>query len=162
MATIWQDLHQLAQHLSGYRRFQRGYVVATSGGFDCLHVGHLRCILSSRRYGECLVVIVNGDGFLERKKGYVFMPLAERLEIVAAIGGVDHVVGWDDGSQFVAGALQLLKPDVFTKGGDRSSPSDIAPTELAACKEIGCRIEYGVGGRDKVQSSSSLVGKIPK
>ena len=47
-------------------------IVATSGGFDPLHIGHLRCILESKKLGQTLVVIVNGDGFLMRKKGYKF------------------------------------------------------------------------------------------
>ena len=66
------------------------------------------------------VVIVNGDGFLYRKKGYAFMPHHERMEIVAGIEGVDYVVGWDDGTQTVTGAIEILKPDYFTKrhGGD--------------------------------------------
>jgi len=105
------------------------------------------------------VVIVNGDGFLKRKKNFVFMPLAERLEIIAAIAGVDHVIAWDDGSQFVDKALEILKPDIFTKGGDRSRPQDIAPCELEICEKIGCKLVLGVGGDTKSQSSSALALK---
>jgi len=165
---IWQNIDHLAQVLDAERSL--GYtletrfgpehgrkIVCTSGGFDPLHVGHLRCIQESRRFGQLLVVIVNGDSFLQRKKGYVFMPLAERMELIDGIAGVIHVVAWDDGSQYVDRALATLRPDFFTKGGDRSSPECLSPAELQICEAIGCRICYGVGGREKIQSSSSLV-----
>lgn len=134
-----------------------GKIVATSGGFDPLHVGHVRCIQEAAELkgrGGKLIVIVNGDGFLMRKKGFVFMPFEERLEIINAIAGVDYVVGWDDGSQFVSGALEILRPDIFAKGGDRSDPDKVP--EFEVCKRIGCEIVFGVGGREKVQSSSNL------
>jgi D-beta-D-heptose 7-phosphate kinase/D-beta-D-heptose 1-phosphate adenosyltransferase len=135
-------------------------VVTTSGGFDPIHVGHLRCIQEAARLkGErgILIVIVNGDGFLARKKGYSFMKVEERLELVSAIRGVDYVVTWDDGGQFVTGAIEALLPNVFAKGGDRSS-SAVVP-EFEACTRIGCSVVFGVGGNDKVQSSSELVAR---
>jgi bifunctional ADP-heptose synthase (sugar kinase/adenylyltransferase) len=106
-----------------------------------------------------LVVIVMGDEVVRRKKGYCLLPVEDRLRIVAAIGGVDHVVAWDDGTQTVDGMLSLLRPKFFTKGGDRSSPQAMAPEELAICSQIGCKILYGVGGYNKAQSSSDLVLK---
>ncbi len=129
-------------------------IVATSGGFDPLHVGHLRCLQESSNLGV-LIVIVNGDGFLTRKKGKPFMPHAERMEIAAGIRGVGYVVGWDDGTQFVTGALELIKPNIFTKGGDRNSAAVVPEFEL--CQQIGCEVRFGVGGSDKVQSSSDLI-----
>lgn len=135
--------------------------VTTSGGFDPLHVGHLRCIQESthlaRKNNVPLVVIVNGDGFLMRKKGYAFMPEMERAEIIAAIAGVDAVVLWDDGSQFVTGALDILRPIIFAKGGDRDSASNVPEFDL--CEKIGCKVVFGVGG-GKVQSSSDLVRAV--
>ena len=138
-------------------------IVATSGGFDPLHVGHVRCIQDSAAIATShgvLVVIVNGDGFLTRKKGKPFMSHDERMKIVDALRGVDYVVGWDDGSQTVVGALELIRPDVFTKGGDRSTVS--AVPEVDICEKIGCRISYGVGGTDKIQSSSDLIKNSQK
>jgi len=129
-------------------------IVATSGGFDPLHVGHLRCIQEAKELGQTLVVIVNGDGFLERKKRYQFMPLADRMEIIDGIRGVDYVVDWDDGSQFVSGAIELLKPDKFAKGGDRAEPKDIP--EWDTCQGVGCEVVFNVGG-GKIRSSSELV-----
>jgi len=137
-------------------------MVVTSGGFDPLHVGHLRCLQETAKIAAShktlwpskVVVIVNGDGFLVRKKGQPFMPHRERMQIVDAIQGVDFVVGWDDGSQTVCGAIEILHPDIFTKGGDRDDPDKIPEWQI--CQKLGCRVEFGVGG-GKVQSSSDLI-----
>lgn len=135
--------------------------VATSGGFDPMHVGHLRCLQQSAEIAAAhnaqLVVIVNGDGFLKRKKGFAFMPAFERAEIVAGVRGVDAVVLWDDGGQFVTGALDILRPIFFTKGGDRDSAARVPEFDL--CEKIGCKVVFGVGG-GKIQSSSDLVKAI--
>ena len=137
-------------------------IYMTSGGFDPLHIGHLRCILATTamadKDGGYVVVIVNGDGFLDRKKGFAFMPEKERAEIIAGIRGVDAAVIWDDGGQTVTGAIARLKPTYFTKGGDRAAPKDIP--EWGICQEVGCEVLFNVGG-GKIQSSSALVnGKI--
>jgi bifunctional ADP-heptose synthase (sugar kinase/adenylyltransferase) len=141
-------------------------IYMTSGGFDPIHVGHVRCIQSTYKMANdsdvypsnhtgIVVVIVNADSFLIRKKGYAFMPLQERMEIIDAIEGVDFVVPWEtDGDQTVIGALSLLKPKFFTKGGDRFDASTIPEWEI--CQQIGCEIITGVGG-EKIQSSSTLV-----
>lgn len=135
--------------------------VTTSGGFDPMHVGHLRCLQASASLAHNnklpLVVIVNGDGFLKRKKGFAFMPEMERAEIIAGIAGVDAVVLWDDGTQFVTGALEILRPVYFTKGGDRDSAANVPEFEL--CERIGCKVLFGVGG-GKIQSSSDLVKAV--
>lgn len=133
-------------------------VVATSGGFDPLHAGHVRCLLEARKLGDRLVVIVNGDGFLQRKKGYVAMPLAERLEMIAAIRGVDAVMAWDDGTQTVCGALEILRPHVFAKGGDRNSPDNVP--EFEVCRRIGCEVKFGVGGYEKANSSQAVARRL--
>ena len=137
-------------------------IVLTSGGFDPMHVGHLRCLQESSTIAAGLpngrlAVVVNGDGFLLRKKGYAFMPEAERAEIIAGVAGVDYVVLWDDGSQFVSGAVEKLKPIFFTKGGDRSSSENVPEFEI--CERIGCKVLFGIGG-GKIQSSSVLVSNI--
>jgi len=131
--------------------------------FDPLHIGHLRCIQESANIADAgwgvLVVIVNGDGFLTRKKGKPFMSHAERMEIIAGLKGVDYVVGWDDGSQTVTGAIEIIQPNTFTKGGDRTSKENVPEFEL--CTNIGCKILFNVGG-GKIQSSSNLIKGMGK
>lgn len=133
-------------------------IYTTSGGFDPLHIGHLRCIQETVRLAEenfgTVVIIVNGDGFLERKKEYKFMEEMDRAEIIAGIEGVDHAVVWDDGSQTVVGAIEKLKPDFFTKGGDRTDATNVP--EFEVCKSIGCEVLFNIGG-GKIRASSDLV-----
>jgi D-beta-D-heptose 7-phosphate kinase/D-beta-D-heptose 1-phosphate adenosyltransferase len=151
------------QHLRGLlSKFHPGQKVwATSGGFDPMHVGHLRCLLDTAALasmeGGVTVVIVNSDGFLLRKKGYAFMPLEERMEIIDGVRGVDYVVPWDDGSQTVVGAIDVLKPNYFTKGGDRDAAQNVPEFDL--CLKIRCDVIFSVGG-GKIQSSSDLVSAI--
>jgi cytidyltransferase-like protein len=138
-------------------------LVVTSGGFDPMHVGHLRCLLESAAFARQsghkirLAVIVNSDGFLIRKKGYAFMPAQERMEIIAGVAGVNYVVPWDDGTQTVTAALAILKPFAFTKGGDRDAEANVPEFDL--CREVGCSVIFGVGG-GKIQSSSQLVNQL--
>ena len=140
-------------------------VVTTSGGFDPLHVGHLRCLQGSSKIKDelgpnCMfIVIANADGFLLNKKGFVFMPESERIEILQGIRGVDHVVPWFDGTQTCIGAIEALKPDIFTKGGDRTSRENIPEADM--CDKVGCKIVFNVGG-GKVQSSSWLAENSSK
>lgn len=126
-----------------------------------MHVGHLRCLQESaviaQNLGIPLVVIVNDDSFLLRKKGYTFMPIEERMEIIQGIAGVDHVVCWTDTGQTVVGALEILKPKVFTKGGDRDAAANVPEFDL--CEKIDCQVIFNVGG-GKIQSSSDLVKAI--
>lgn len=157
--VIYNDIHELASHLDSLKSDTT--IVTTSGGFDPIHIGHLRCLEESKtRSDEVLVVIVNGDGFLTRKKGKPFMPFEERIELIRALRCVDYAIGWDDGTQTVIGALGILRPHVFTKGGDRSSASVVPEAEI--CSKIGCTIKYGVGGTSKLQSSSNLISNSKK
>jgi cytidyltransferase-like protein len=129
-----------------------GRIVATSGGFDPIHPGHISSIQDSRRYGDVVVVIVNGDAFLEAKKGKAFQDLQTRCLIVSAVRGVDYVVPFEIAEDpTVTVALRRLRPHVFTKGGDRVDERNIP--EWAACQEFGTEIISGVGD-DKRWSSS--------
>lgn len=129
-----------------------GKVVVTSGGYDPIHPGHISCIIDSKKYGDTLVVIVNGDSFLTAKKGKPFQNLETRSLIVSGIAGVDYVVPFEiKNDQTVSKALGALKPDVFTKGGDRVDESTIP--EWETCKKNNIKIVTGVGLPKKWSSS---------
>lgn len=133
-------------------RPQLGKVVATSGGFDPIHPGHISCIIDSKKYGDTLVVIVNGDAFLTAKKGRPFQNLETRSLVVSGIAGVDYVIPFEiEDDQTVSKALEALKPDVFTKGGDRVDESTIPEWEV--CKKYDIQIVTGVGLPKKWSSS---------
>lgn len=133
-------------------------VVAVSGGFDPLHVGHIRLFASAKKLGDVLIVILNNDNWLREKKNLVFMTEKERKEIIEAIGVVDRVVLTKHSphptDMSVCRELIKLKPDIFANGGDRTRKNI---PEVAVCKAIGCRAVFNVGSGGKIQSSSSLV-----
>ncbi len=127
--------------------------VAVSGGFDPIHIGHVRMILAAAELGE-LTVIVNSDEWLRRKKGYVFMPYEERREILSAIKGVYDVIEAKDDDDTVCASLLFLRPDIFANGGDRKEGN---VPEYQLCEDMDIEMHFGVGGSDKPQSSSWLV-----
>lgn len=133
-------------------RPQLGKVVVTSGGYDPIHPGHISCIIESKKYGDTLVVIVNGDAFLTAKKGKPFQNLETRSLIVSGIAGVDYVIPFEiKNDQTVNKALEALKPDVFTKGGDRVDESTIP--EWETCQKHNIKVVTGVGLPKKWSSS---------
>ncbi|MEK7211573.1 MAG: adenylyltransferase/cytidyltransferase family protein [Patescibacteria group bacterium] len=153
-------MHQFGAKIVTFEEFDAlrsglGIIVATSGGFDPIHPGHISCILESKKYGDTLAVIVNGDGFLRQKKGKPFQDLATRCAIVSAIQGVDFVIPFEiENDQTVIEALRRLRPNVFTKGGDRIDASTIP--EWQVCVALGIKIITGVG-LSKLWSSSMFL-----
>ncbi len=136
-------------------RGELGTIVCTSGGFDPLHPGHASCLIESKKFGDTLVVVVNGDSFLADKKGRSFQDLATRCHIVACIRGVDFVVPFEiENDPTVCEALRRIRPHVFTKGGDRTDVTNIP--EWETCQELGIRIESGVGLAKQWSSSNFL------
>jgi len=126
--------------------------VIVSGGFDPVHIGHIRMILDAAEHGD-VIVVVNSDDWLMRKKGYIFMPWEERAEILGAIRGVISAERVDDTDGTVCEAIRSFKPTYFANGGDRKT--DNTP-EMNVCKELGVQLLWNVGG-GKIQSSSNLV-----
>ena len=129
-------------------------IVAASGGFDPLHVGHIEYLEKARKLGDKLVVILNSDAFLIRKKGKAFMPFLERKKILESLKFVDEVVECIDEDQSVSKTLEQLHPDIFAKGGDRTA-ENIPEREI--CDALGITIVSGLG--EKIQSSSALIEK---
>lgn len=143
-------------------------VVAVSGGFDPIHIGHVRLFQHAKALGDELVVILNNDNWLQKKKRHVFMPEAERKEIIEALKGVDRVVLTkhepSPKDMSVCRELEEIKPDIFAQGGDRSkedaeNPNSSQNPEAILCKRLGIEIVYNVGHGGKVQSSSWLLGR---
>jgi len=129
--------------------------VATSGGFDPLHIGHIRLFKEAKKLGDKLIVILNTDDFLLRKKGFVFMSQDERKEVIEGIKWVDEVVLSIDRDQTVCKTLEMLKPDIFAKGGEWT-PVNLPEKEV--CDRLGIKIVYGLVGN--VQSSTKLALEV--
>lgn len=144
-------------------------VVAVSGGFDPIHIGHVRMFERAKALGDELVVILNNDNWLVKKKGYAFMPEKERKEVIEALRAVDRVVitkhkpdanGPKDMS--VSHILEELKPDIFANGGDRNEKNAADPAsslywDIGTCRDIGAEMVFNIGKGGKVQSSSWLL-----
>ena len=128
--------------------------VAVAGGFDPLHIGHLRHIQQARALGDYLIVLVSNDEDMIRKKGYCFMPLRERMEILRALRYVDEVIATRDKDGTQAETLEFVRPNIFAKGGDRL-PDNMPSSEIEVCQKIGCKIIYGIG--KQLRSSFELV-----
>ena len=128
-------------------------IVAVSGYFDPIHVGHLEFLKIAKSLGDKLVVIINSDYQADLKKGKSFMPEEERLEIVQALRCVDEVFLSIDKDKSVCKSLEHLKPDIFANGGDRSLEEI---PETAVMKKYNIEMVDGLG--EKIRSSSEITG----
>lgn len=147
---------------------QKKKVVMVSGGFDPVHIGHVRLFNEAKKLGDELVVYINNDNWLRKKKGYVFMPEHDRKEIIEAFEAVDrviisnHIENTKDMS--VCMGLMEIKPHIFANGGDRDekdadNPNSSLYKERQIHQQIGVEMIYNVGHGGKVRSSSELVKK---
>jgi len=125
-------------------------IVAASGGFDPLHAGHIEYLEKAKLLGDKLIVIVNSDDFLMRKKGYVFMPFKDRVKIISSLRFVDEVMVSIDDDQTVCKSLELLRPNIFAKGPDWEI-ANIPEKKL--CDDLGIKIIENIG--ERVFSSES-------
>jgi len=146
------DFDYIDQHRSEF-----GTIVCTSGGYDPVHPGHLSVIAESKKFGDTVIVLVNGDGFLTRKKGKPFQDLHTRCQIMSYVLGADFIVPFEiDNDQTVREALRRIRPHVFTKGGDRCSPETLPEWDI--CNEFNIRVEFEVVA-PKNWSSSEFLAK---
>ena len=136
-------------------------IVFTAGGFDPLHLGHLKLIQESKKLGDYLIVSVASTENMINKKGYEFMPFEDRLEIIRELKSVDEVEEHIGTDGTVIKNLERLRrrfPDceiIFTKGGDWTK--DTIP-EKEICDKLGIEIVDGLVGT--INSSSKLVERI--
>ena len=132
--------------------------VMVSGGFDPVHAGHIRMIREAANHGD-VIIIANSDEWLFRKKGFVFMEWERRVEILNAIKGVILVDSVNDDDGTVCEAIKRHRPTYFANGGDRGRANT---PEQSVCEEIGVKLLWGIGGEEKLQSSSELTKKARK
>lgn len=134
--------------------------VAVSGGFDPVHIGHLRMFKEASKLGK-LTVIVNNDNWLRAKKGFVFMKEKERVELIKSVRFVDKVMlsrhKKNPKDMSVSRELASCEPDIFANGGDRRTIEDIP--ESRVCNTYGIEMVFNVGGK-KIQSSSKLTKRV--
>ena len=128
-------------------------VIAISGYFDPIHVGHLEYINMAKKLGDKLVVIVNNNYQCELKKGKPFMDERDRVIIVSNLKNVDEVFLSIDKDKTVCASLEKIKPDIFANGGDRKN---YEIPESVICKKYDIKIIDGLG--EKIRSSSDLTG----
>lgn len=132
-------------------------IVAVSGYFDPVHVGHIEYLKLAKQLGDELIVILNNDKQARLKKGESFMPLKERKAILEAIRYVDRVFVSIDEDLSVCKSLEALKPNIFAKGGDRFS-YEIPEADI--CRKLNIKIVDCLG--KKIQSSSDLIKNTKK
>jgi cytidyltransferase-like protein len=141
-------------------------IVLVTGGFDPLHSGHIAYFNAAKALGDILVVGINSDSWLERKKGRAFMPSTERVAIIENLKMVDHCLLFDDSDgsakEAIRNVRKLFPNDriIFANGGDRTA-TNIPEFDIVDDNLI---FKFGVGGEDKMNSSSWILEewKAPK
>ena len=153
-ARIVGDYRALAEELERERRDGRSIALA-NGCFDVLHVGHVRLLADARDQAHVLVVALNSDGSARANKGEgrPHVPLEERMEVVAALAGVDYVTSF--GEATAEALLEALRPDVHVKGTDWTE--ETVP-ERAVVERYGGRI--AICGDAKTHASSELIRRL--
>lgn len=139
-------------------------IVICTGGFDPIHSGHIAYLEAARKLGDMLIVGINSDDWLDRKKGRAFMPWTERAAIVRNLKMVHGVIAYDDSDNSSCEAIRWVRneyPDdeiIFANGGDRTK--DNIPEMIFTDVEFA----FGVGGENKANSSSWILEewKAPK
>jgi len=119
--------------------------VMISGGFDPIHVGHIRLIKAAAEHGE-VIVAMNSDEWIFRQKGFNSIGFSERKEFLMAIKGVVNVVSVNDEDGTVCTALIEHKPTYFANGGNRNENNT---PESIVCKELGIKMLWDIGGKKR-------------
>ena len=134
-------------------------VSLVTGGFDPIHSGHLRYFTQAKDLSDYLVVGLNGDPWLTRKKGQYFQSWTERADILRHLDMVDAVISWDDADDSACGAiakcLDISDTVIFCNGGDRGKENTPEVTGYGSNPRV--KFQYGVGGTDKLNSSSWIL-----
>lgn len=146
-------------------------IAITSLYANPIHVGHIALINHAKQLGNYLIVIVNNDKQVEIKGSFPFMNDVDRVAIVNSLKSVDETRLSIDNDGTVSKTLECIFKDYqsndvitfkFAKGGDRRSNADMPQSELDICNAYNCQIVYGVGGYEKLNSSSELIANAKK
>ena len=134
-------------------------VVIVSGGFDPIHSGHIEHFKEAKKLGDILIVGLNSDEWLTRKKGKPFMPIEERMSVIRELRMVDSAVAFNDDNNssidLIKKALVLFDDVLFANGGDRTQ--DNIPEIDEFDKDPRVQFAFGVGGSHKQNSSSWIL-----
>jgi len=135
-------------------------IVLVTGGFDPLHSGHIEYFKAAKKLGDKLIVGINSDEWLARKKGKHFMPFEERCAIIKELEVVDKVIGFDDSDDSACQAIfHTMSTNtgkvIFANGGDRTNNS--TPEYATYGNHPNVEFYWGVGGADKKNSSSWIL-----
>lgn len=134
-------------------------IVLITGGFDPLHAGHIEYIAAATKLGDQLVVGLNSDDWLTRKKGRPFMQWEDRLAVIRNIRGVTWTVRFDDSDDTACDAIRKVRLNypsdtiIFANGGDRTH---LNIPEMSV-KDDNLTFAFGVGGFNKINSSSWIL-----
>ena len=130
-----------------------------TGGFDPIHSGHIRYFERAKDLSDYLVVGLNTNEWLTRKKGQYFLPWVERADIIRHLDMVDAVISWDDIDDSACGAiakcLEISEKVIFCNGGDRGK--DNTPEVKGYGDDTRVQFEYAIGGEEKANSSSWIL-----
>ena len=130
-----------------------------TGGFDPIHSGHISYFTRAKDFSDYLVVGINTEEWLTRKKGQYFQSWVERAEIIRHLNMVDAVISYDDSDdsscEGIAKCLEISETVVFCNGGDRGK--DNTPETIRYNDDPRVQFEYGIGGDDKRNSSSWIL-----
>ena len=144
-------------------------VVLVTGGFDPLHSGHIEYFKEAKKLGTKLIVGVNSDDWLTRKKGRPFMPFTERVALIEEMKVVDKVIGFDDSDDSACHAIFHTMSThgsgtkvIFANGGDRTNTTTPEYKTYSSYPHVD--FVFGVGGEHKMNSSSWILEewKAPK
>ena len=130
-----------------------------TGGFDPIHSGHIRYFERAKDLSEYLVVGLNTNEWLTKKKGQYFLPWVERADIIRHLDMVDAVISWDDIDNSACGAiakcLEISEKVIFCNGGERGK--DNTPEVKVYGDDTRVQFEYAIGGEEKANSSSWIL-----
>ena len=138
-------------------------IAIVSGGFDPIHPGHIMMMEECKKFSDYLLVGLNSDIWLARKKGNFFMNMKHRSYVVSRLKVVDEIMEFNDDDNSASDLLKNVVekyPDskvIFANGGDRSDPSKVRELEIA--EKLKIELKFGVGGNHKESSSSDLLGR---